>query len=224
VRSRSDDIALWALVISNMAILVMAVFYQWSYYAPLLLFWCETIIIGLYNVVKMFVVAITGDPFGRWAEFGNAFSAIVFTTIIILFFIVKFGGIVVGAGIFALMVPALLEPDGGAAAAIDALRDSGDTIVYGVAVLAISHGISLVRNFIMRREYRKTNLLGLLFLPYLRSVWLGVTILAGLLAGHLVPGAGRTIVFVIVIVLIKSAGDLASHVLEHRWFGRRVAR
>ena len=53
----SSRLALVALLISNGVLIVMALTMKWSYYAPLLIFWCESVIIGALNLVKMLITA-----------------------------------------------------------------------------------------------------------------------------------------------------------------------
>lgn len=178
-------------------------------------------IIGALNLLKMLITAIWGNPFGKWIEFENGVAAVLWTSILAFFFAVKFGGFVLGTGLFALILPAFFDPESGATAAIDAFRDQGLSIAIGAAALAVSHTISLVLNFVGRREYERTNLFVLLFWPYARVLWLHLMMIAGVIAVALMPLEERSLVFAVALVLIKLAGDVASHLVERRKFGIR---
>jgi hypothetical protein len=214
----SDRIALFALVVANLTLIVLALSYRWSYYAPVLIFWCETIVIALYNVVKMFVVGIAGNPFGKWVGFDSLASAVVWTSVLVVFFVVKFGVVALGAGLLVLLLPAVLGPGTDGFAVMEALTEVAPAVATGVVLLVISHGISFVRNFVLKREYERTNALVLLVWPYARSLWIGVAILTGVVAGELIPGASCSMIFLLVLILFKLAGDVASHLHEHSRF------
>jgi hypothetical protein len=85
-------------------------------------------------------------------------------------------------------------------------------VAWGAAGLAISHTASFLINFVGRGEYRTVSAARQMFVPYGRLVILHLTILFG---AFLSLAIGSPIGAVVVLVLLKTAVDLAFHVREH---------
>ena len=92
-------------------------------------------------------------------------------------------------------------------------RPSLWTILFAVAVLFVSHGLSYLFNFIGSGEYRRVTPIGQMFAPYGRLVVLHVTIIFGAI---LVALTGAPVAAVAVLVVLKTALDLGFHLREHR--------
>ena len=97
-----------------------------------------------------------------------------------------------------------------------ALAAVGPDAIWAAAALALSHGISFLANFVGAREYAHTNLLLVIFQPYLRMWLVMVALGAGLVAAALLPAAAATGAFAAAVILVKTAADLVMHRLEHR--------
>jgi hypothetical protein len=93
----------------------------------------------------------------------------------------------------------------------------GPGLIAATGALCLSHGVSLVRNFLMGREYERLNIVGLVFLPYARMSLVGVMLVLGIGVATGVPGLGRETAFALVMMLLKLVADVASHRFEHRW-------
>lgn len=217
--------ALVALILANLFVALQTLLHEWGYYQTILLFWLEVVILGSYNVLRLLVVGVFGAaPLGAWAaqwvDLGSRFNRLVFTAIGVGFFVVKFGSFALAIGIFVLLLPAALVPEGerGGAAIHRALIAAGPGLLVAAAALVLSHGVSFVRNFLVGREYERLNILGLAFWPYARMSFVGGVLLLGIAIARLWPGLGRQTAFALVMVLLKLGADAVSHVLEHRWF------
>jgi Family of unknown function (DUF6498) len=143
----------------------------------------------------MMVVGVAGKaPLGSSAaavvDLGNGLNRLLLTTIGVVFFIVKFGGFSLLIGLFVVLLPAFLgSGDGsGARAMHEALKPSGSGVTLAMAALFVSHGVSFVRNFLMGREYDRTNVLGLVFWPYARMSLVAGILLGGIAVARVVPG------------------------------------
>jgi hypothetical protein len=104
----------------------------------------------------------------------------------------------------------------GFAAIADGLDEVGTGVLVAAAGLFVSHGISFVVNFIGRREYQRSNVLALLFKPYLRMVLVLLVLAAGFAAASVLPELYAATGFAIGVLLVKLLADFASHRLEHR--------
>ena len=211
-----DRAAFFSLLLVNGILLTVALAADWGWHPLLVVYWLECVIVGAFNVLKMFVVAVAGNPFGRWGEFENAFSAIFFVIVIVGFFLAKFGGVIFGIGLFVMSLPAIFDESGEFRVVMRSLESHGPSIALAVGLLVVSHAVSFVRNFLLHKEYERLGLLGLLFIPYLRLIWLLVTTLVVLAVVAAQPLLAPTIAFPILLVVVKLLADVFGHWREHR--------
>ena len=200
--------AVVALVVANLIPLIGVLFFGWSVWNILVIYWLENGIVGVINVLKMSVA--TGDEVTPGVTFMvNGRPATSATKMgLIPFFIVHYGIFWFVHGIFVLTLPAffsLMSDDG-------MTLDLGP-VVFAAVGLAISHGLSFWWNFLHGGEYRRTAAAALMFAPYKRLVALHITIIFGAFA---VMFTGAPAAAVAVLVAIKTAIDLGLHLAEHR--------
>lgn len=214
-----------ALIAANLFVAVQILRYDWGYYNAILIFWLEAVILGGYNVLRLMVVGVAGAaPFGSWVagwlDLGSGLNRLILTLIGVGFFVVKFGAFALIIGIFVILLPATLSPEGSAGARTiqRALSEGGPGLLWTVGALCLSHGVSFVRNFLMDREYDRLNILFLVFWPYARMTLVAGVLLIGIATASLVPGLGRETTFAVVMVLLKTGVDALSHFVEHCWF------
>ena len=181
-----------ALIVANLFPLVGVVALGWNAGDLILLYWAENIIVGFYNLLRM--LTARGDD--RAGCGGRAFIAI--------FFCVHFGGFCAGHGVFVMVLTGI--GDEGTVA--------GDRawLALPLAGLFVSHGISFVRNFIMRGERLRAKVGRLMARPYTRIVMLHVAIIVGAAP---VMMLGSPIPLVVLLVAFKIAVDIAFHRRSH---------
>jgi hypothetical protein len=95
-----------------------------------------------------------------------------------------------------------------------------EVVAWGAVGLALSHGASFVFNYVGRREYLTVSPTGQAFAPYARLVTLHLAIILGAFVSL---SLGGPLGAVIVLVLLKTAIDLALHIREHRTAQARVS-
>ena len=199
-----DRPAAAALLAVNAIPLVGVLAWNWSVFDIVFLYWLENLVIGGYNVLKMAIAA----PHGVAGLAPKAF--------LIPFFIVHYGMFCLGHGIFlfALFSDDALSGGGAEELAVEVWDVLADPLLkFALAGLALSHGISFVRNYLWRGEFRRTNPGALMAQPYVRIVIMHVAILAG---GFLVMKLGSPVFLLVVLIGLKTLIDLASHRREHR--------
>jgi hypothetical protein len=213
-----------ALVVANLFVALQTFRHEWGYYETLLIYWTEIMILGGYNVLRMMVVGVFGAaPLGewaaRWVDLGSRFNRFIYTAIGIGFFVVKFGAFALALGILVLLLPALLRLDseGGGVSVHRALAAAGPGLAIATGSLCLSHGVSLVRNFLLGREYDRVTLASLVFWPYARMCLMTAVLLLGIAVARQVPGLGRETTFAVAMIVLKLLADAASHRLEHWW-------
>ncbi len=195
--------------------------FEWSVIDILLLYWTESVIIGVVNVLRMtkcradglLTGLIPGAPARQIpAEVlvklpRYAFSAI--KLFMISFFIVHYGGFCVGHLVAVIGFFGNTGLQSGLGISLEYFWQPE----YWIAVAAItaSHLYSYCNNFIGRNEYRNTSLFLLMQRPYGRIVAMHVAIIVG--AGF-VTWLGSPLPMLIVLILAKTALDLRLHEKE----------
>ncbi|MDH3829901.1 MAG: DUF6498-containing protein, partial [Desulfobacterales bacterium] len=155
---QKPSLSIQALTVANLVPLVGVVYLGWDAAAIVLLYWIENLIIGLFNVLRMILVKVESPS----KQFQKLFM--------IPFFCVHFGGFCAVHGFFLLTV-FKMGPDW------DAFTPGGPwmgpfiflQLLYSVVMqlwqsrppglewpvlgLAVSHGLSFVKNFLFGQEY-----------------------------------------------------------------------
>jgi hypothetical protein len=153
---------------------------------------------------------------------------------LIPFFLVHYGIFWLVHGVFVFTLPMFVgafagtgaqgfEPDvlapgfdpqafGGVIAQARSVGPDLSAVAWGAIGLAISHTASFLINFVGRGEYHRVSAARQMFAPYGRLVILHLTILFG---AFLSLAIGSPVGAIVVLVLLKTALDLAFHLREH---------
>ena len=188
------------LVAANLVPLAGVLFFGWSVFATLLLFWVENVIVGGFNVLRML-----------WAQPDNPLTWVAKAGMI-PFFILHYGMFTTVHGMFVLTLFGKTQLRGlpGPTAFFHAVQGAG--IWPAALALAASHGVSFAFNYIGGGEYRTAALANLMSRPYGRVMVLHVVILGG---GLLVQTLGAPVAAVALLVVLKTGLDLVGHLREH---------
>jgi hypothetical protein len=211
-----------ALVVANLVVGVQAVLHGWGYYQTLLVYWFEALTIGGYNLLRLLVTGLCSKrPFGSLDDPAVSVSPgarVFFTLLGTGFFAMTFGAFALAIGFLVVALPAWAthgETDN-FVQVVAALHAVGAGVLISVAVLIASHGFSFVRNFLIGGEYKTRSVLGLIVWPYSRMGFVACVLAVGVVIAWLLPDAQGAAAFVVLMVLAKTAADLAAHVIEHR--------
>ena len=214
------------LIVANTTPLFGVLLLDWRVFDILVLYWTESVIIGVINVMRMIRCRsdnlMTGMiPGVRRKEIpqevmqqipSGAFTAIKF--FIIPFFIIHYGAFCFG---HLMAVLSFFGDDNMPQATTSALQYFWAR-EYWIAVVAIaaSHLYSYFVNFIAQGEYRNTNLLHLMQRPYGRILVMHIAIILG--AG-LIMWAGTPLPMLLVLIGAKIVLDLKLHYRERARLG-----
>ena len=211
-----SDIPLLALIAANAVPVVGVLYFQWDAFYLVLLYWAENMVIGFYNVLKM-ACANVPHPIDRLSKL-----------YLIPFFIVHYGGF---CAFHSLLILTMFEkkPDGAMGSAdwpcllilvqmaLDMLRQACSAIPpnmrYAIAALFVSHGISFVGNYLIKGEYRTTDVEKQMGDPYSRVVVLDIAILAGALS---TMALGSPVLLLLALVVLKTIFDAKLHGRERK--------
>ncbi len=178
------------LVAVNLLPLAGVLFFGWSVYEVVLLFWAENLVIGLYTVARM-VTLLRRNGDRRML-------------LLIPFFCLHFGAFTLGHLVFVIF---MFRPEDFAAGG------TGLSLWIPFLSLLVSHGASYVMNFLGKQEYRGMDGQDAMLAPYKRVIILHVTILGG---GLLVSALGQPVIALALLVVLKIVIDVIGHVREHR--------
>lgn len=194
------------LIITNMAPLVGVLFFDWSLFHILFLYWLESGIIGFYNIFKM---AKAGASLN--IKLGIKFGSFL-STILIPFFILHYGGFMTVhlIFIFALFSPYAISTS--FFPSQEVFISLFQTIVLPAGALFVSHGISFFSNFVGNREYEHTDIGAQMHAPYKRIIIMHVTLLFG---GWLILLFKEPVWGLILLIVMKTITDISAHLKEH---------
>jgi hypothetical protein len=188
------------LIAANLVPLVGVLFFGWSVFATLLLFWAENVIVGAFNILRMLVA----DPDNPLAWASKVFM--------VPFFTFHYGMFVTVHGIFVLQLFGGIHARGFPTPATFWNAVQGAGIAPAVWGLALSHAVSFAFNYIGAGQYKIASLPMLMSRPYGRVMILHVVILVG---GFLVMALGSPTLPLALLVVLKTALDLRGHLREH---------
>lgn len=233
-RRASSPLAVGALVAANFLPLAGVVWWGWSVFEVLLLYWLESGVVGALNVPKILLAegteSTTPDSGGmfEWrvegvpTEWLARQSETAERVGLGAFFVVHYGifWVVHGVFVFALPLFALRGQFGGGPFGVGgngfanwSLQTSPATFLLAVGSMVVSHGVSLMANFLRGGEYRTVSPDRQMMRPYGRVMVLHMTIVFG---AFLVASLGSPLPALVLLVALKTVFDLGAHIREHR--------
>lgn len=216
-REPPSSLAVVGLLAANFLPLAGVLWWGWSVFEVLVVYWLESGIVGALNVPRILLAA--GDERGdgsnvvlringrvvRPGDTGSPWDNVGLAG----FFLVHYGIFWVVHGVFVFVLP-LFAPGTAAEWYGDA---SLATILLAAGSLLVSHAASFVTNYLWREEYRETTPGEQMFAPYGRVVVLHVTIIFG---AFLIAMFGTPTVALVLLIALKTVVDLGAHLREHR--------
>jgi len=189
----------WSLIVANLIPVIGVWFFSWSAKEVFLVYCLETIIIGLFTLLKLLITGLLVRPKDVWQNQG-AVSKQPFW-FFMLFFILHYGLFVaVQMGIF-FSVSGIGDEHGITFSNFfskwPSLLTNEAYIMLGIFI--ISYGFRFTTDFILSGDYKTSSLGYLMFQPYGRIFIQQVTVILGSM--FLTFGAGK--IFILVFALIK---------------------
>ena len=185
-----------ALIAVNLIPLVGVVAFDWDLGVILLLYWAETAVIGLFAILRLFLITPGVARF-----------------FLVPFFCVHMGGFMMGHYVF---LNAMVLGNEGAfrwPSPANLAADLGRGGLIALAGFAVSHAISHIVNFLQAREHEGMDVTDAMTAPYRRIVVMHIAIVA---AGFAVVLLGSPVALLAILVLGKIVLDLRAHTEEHR--------
>ena len=188
-----------ALLLANSVPFIGVLFFDWSLFSVIFMYWLENVAVGIFNIARMRKAEgqlanpqeflLNGKPYDQSMK-----------NQLIGFFCFHYGifTAVHGAVIFQMFGPTAVTPV---------------LIAYSFIPLFLSHYISYRTNFIGKEEYKKVSPVELFIQPYKRVVVLHLTILGG---GAVAQALGAPVMALVVLIALKTFIDTIAHFIEHQ--------
>jgi hypothetical protein len=194
-RGVSSPLAMGMLLAANFVPIIGITVGGWNLHALVLVYWSETIVIGLMAIAKMTMSSKLG-------ELGKSKSYQI------VFFIAHYATFVVIYGVF-ISVALFADSDG----------PRGNGILAGVAIVTYiaSHLVSFKWNYLDKGEFRKVSSLTQMVMPYARLLPSHFTLLVGVL---FLSWTAFGAFGMILLAVLKVVMDVAAHLAEHVAVGR----
>jgi hypothetical protein len=200
-----------ALLASNLIPLAGVVYFHWSLLAVLLLFWVDTVVISVFSVARAHLAQLErGFPSGRptavWRtrnEVGSVFALFFFTAIHLFFLSAVFGTLELRElgrwrmSVVEYMAEILLRPE----------------IAIAVLASVASRGFDFYIDYLRPRAYERAYVSAEMGGSIGRVVLLQLVIIVG---GGLTIWVGSPVAALVLLVLLKTAGDLRAFARRKR--------
>jgi len=183
------------LILANLVPVFGVLFLGWDALTILVLYWLESVIMGVLNIPKI-LACRSAEQSASDAALSNLFTA--------MFYASHYGMFTGVHGVF-------LAEMFGARPIIEGLL-SGGSIMWTAAIFLISHLASMFINFFGKKEYLVRNARRQMFSVYGRVFIMHIVVLLG---GIAIQNYGAPLIAVIMLIALKTAIDLIAHNKEH---------
>jgi hypothetical protein len=199
------------LVLVNLIPVIGVIFWGWNVYDIVILYWLENVAIGICNIPKILFAENRGaNLISVNTRNHHLYKIFNYLSNIFLagFFIVHFGGFSFVHGFFIRIM--MFDKS--------SFVINNDYSAVGAFFLAllISHGFSLIYNYIIQGEYKKYTSSQAMVKPYSRIFVIQLTIILGAYIVELSNDSGLVSkLLVLLFVFIKIMFDLGMHLRSH---------
>jgi hypothetical protein len=231
IKLEASRTALLALIAVNLIPLVGVLYWDWSVFEIVFLYWCENLIVGFITALKMltafpeptngtFRLNIPGKGNTQKIPIYGQLLIGTFTLVgklfLLAFFIVHYGMFCMGHGIFIFSI---FGDESFSSSDVWRL----DELIAGPLLLAfwallLSHLYSFLVNYLFRGEFRRSTARDQMTAPYKRIVVLHLTIIAG---GGVSMVMGSPFWMLALLIGLKIVLDSRAHLKEHQPLGAK---
>lgn len=192
-----SDLSLLAVLVGNVMSIWMAVAYGWSLHQIMWIYWGQSVVIGVMNVIRMLALkefstkglTSNGSPVPETMAAKRGIAA---------FFTIHYG---IFHAVYALFLWQEMPLN-------EVAMETMMLMAMCLAAFVGSHSFSLMHNMQADFKQRKPNLGTLMFYPYLRIIPMHLTIIFGGLGG----------IGMVIFMGLKTLADLGMHMIEHHLF------
>jgi hypothetical protein len=199
--------SIFLLILSNLVPILGALFFGWDVGLMMLAYWCETAILGFYNILKILKandkVKSPDALLRQWGHLPQSKLGIV------AFFMFHFGAFMFGHLILLSIFVLLNDPT-----FFTVIQNSTHSFFISLLMMFLSHGVSFKKNFIEGGEWKRVNSTTQMTRVYSRVVVMHFTIFIAAIA-LITFGLYGNVAAITGLALLKMAIDLHSHHRSH---------
>lgn len=185
------DKSLWSLVGANLVTIVLALAQHWQLATILLIYWCQSVIIGIFTAARMIEVpSLYGGTLRKHGHHVKETKADKVEAV--AFFFVHYG--LFHAAYFYFIF---------SSSNLGRLDIAGAFLTGGIFL--VNHAYSFAHN--RQRDEKGIPIFSLFFLPYLRIIPMHLTVLSSSLA----PAK-----LLFLFLILKTVADATMHIVQHR--------
>jgi hypothetical protein len=187
------DASCRSLLIVNAIAIVCAVIEKWDLSTVMVIYWCQNIVIGLFNILRIMSVRLPDVPQVSFRAAAAGRGALA------LFFAFHYG--LFQFGYFSFLKGAFMNLDKG-------------FVIFTVLTFALNHAYSFFFNY--SKDNSRMDIGRLMFLPYQRIIPMHLTIIFGgaaLLLFRSSPAASLAVL--VFFLFLKTYADIVMHIYEH---------
>jgi hypothetical protein len=219
------------LLLANILPPLAGVMFQgWDIKQGIILYWLETIVIGLISIIKAFIVKAPDDVTKWLSKYGRSIL-LAYKLVITLLVSVAVGAYALLTGVVAGFMTLVTDygvldlPDGITPPEYLYNQVAAQNIWGALIILCLSHAISFVVNFIIKKEYKTNQMnrqmeilsrrVGAILLPVVPCMFLFAVIVS---LENMLPGDTMALlrkVPAVLLILSKTYFDYKSHMKEH---------
>lgn len=186
--NKNFSISILFLIAANVVPIIGTLFFNWSVFEIIFIYWCESGIIGFFNLLKIMIKT----------------RPIFLAIFLCIFFTIHFGGFMFGHLMFIFILFADQSIN------LNIIYE----FIYPISALFISHLVSFIYNFIGKEEYKSSNdSLTFDMLPPYKRIFIMQFVLV--LGGMLITLFNNKIVGLVLLIIIKTIIDINSHIKSH---------
>lgn len=197
IRIAAEDYSAWALLATNVVVIVMALAQDWNVANLMVVYWCQSAIIGIFTVAKILSLKSVSDSEDLRKTGAQVKNPVVVKIFNAVFFAIHYGGFHLGYLVFIAFFL------GSGIATIPPKQ-----LLLTIMLLFANHLFSFIYNFKGGRE-RRQNISRVFFFPYARILPMHLAIMLGLALGGSAP--------LLIFLVMKTLADIAMHNMEHAW-------
>ena len=189
------------LILSNIILIIFALFENWNLITLMFIYWCQSIIIGFFTFLKMLTLKDFSTEGVNYDQMPPSSGAKVFMSIFFLFHYGMFHFAYYTFLINGAFFRSNLE-----------LEAVGLSLIIVIGVFFANHLFSFLYNR-KRDANKKQNIGKIMMFPYIRIIPMHLTIIFG---GMFIISGGSAQGVILLFLVLKTIADVAMHSIEHR--------
>ncbi len=230
----------FSLIISNLLIAFGVFYFKWDFEVIIILYWLESIVIAFYGIIKMILVKNVFKPVEKFAKDSSFLKLLLFlgcnpiTQENLKKNFIKIKVVVISAHIILFSIAIIFELAFLNIMVLEMFREIPyglfemitslftTPVILGLLFLFVSHGFSFQNNYIRKKEYEKTSLYTLFYLPFVRVYMVHFGMLFFLFFGFIIyhfdyifnQSEGLRFLPLVSLIIGKIIMDLSLHVTD----------